>query len=66
VTRTANDVPPEKWRKRQARILRLKERVKQAAAVNRDDPVPGILAGILDLMDDDRTAELWAKLEDKL
>lgn len=35
------------------RIARLRERVKQAAAANPDDPMPGIVAGMLDLLEDE-------------
>jgi hypothetical protein len=40
-------------RSRSDRIARLRERVKQAAAANREDPIPGILQGVLDLLEDE-------------
>ena len=42
-----------KERSRRDRIARLRQRVRDAAAANRDDPLPGILAGILDLLEDE-------------
>lgn len=35
------------------RVRRLRERVKAASAANPDDPLPGILMGVLDLLEDD-------------
>lgn len=42
-----------KERSRRDRIARLRERLKQARDANPEDPVPGILAGILDLLEDE-------------
>ena len=42
-----------KRRSRKARIDRLRERVKQARDANPNDPLPGILQGILDLLEDE-------------
>lgn len=47
----------ESWQRGQershaARVDRLRERIKQAAVANPDDPLPGILQGMLDLIAD--------------
>jgi hypothetical protein len=38
--------------KRDRAIRRLRDRAKQAAAANPDDPMPGIVQGVLDLLED--------------
>lgn len=40
-------------RSREAKLKRLRERVKQAADANPQDPLPGILQGMLDLLEDE-------------
>ena len=42
-------------RLRPDKIARLRTRIREAHDANPDDPVPGILAGIVDLLEDETT-----------
>lgn len=50
-TRSAREIALA--RSRSAKINRLRERVKQAYEANPQDPLPGILQGMLDLLEDE-------------